>query len=195
MAVRPILRFPDPKLRQRSVELDAPRATQGFQGFEDEVRQLVADMAETMEAANGAGLAAIQVGAPVRLFIIDGPVAGGAEDSPPKVFINPEILEISNEAQTGDEGCLSFPDIYVPVKRGMRAKVRAMDLDGNVFEAEGEGLFARALQHETDHLNGRLLIDQVGPVKREIIKRKLRKDAEAERAEAAERAGAARSAG
>jgi peptide deformylase len=182
MAVRPILRFPDPKLRQRSVELEAPT---------DELRQLVADMAETMIDANGAGLAAIQVGAPVRLFIVDGHVAGGAEESPPKVFLNPEILELSDESQTGDEGCLSFPGIYVPVKRGMRAKVRAMDLDGNVFEAEGEGLFARALQHETDHLNGRLLIDQVGPVKREIIKRKLRKDLEAERAEAAERSGAA----
>ena len=97
------------------------------------------------------------------------------------MFINPELVEISDEAQTGDEGCLSFPDIFVPVKRGMRAKVRARDLDGNLFEIEGEALFARALQHETDHLNGRLLIDQVGPVKREIIKRKLRKDAEAER--------------
>ena len=141
-------------------------------------------------AANGAGLAAIQVGVPVRLFIVDGHVTGGAEDSPPKVFINPEIVEISDEAQTGDEGCLSFPDIFVPVKRGMRAKVRARDLDGNVFEAEGEGLFARALQHETDHLNGRLLIDQVGPVKRELIKRKLRKDAEAEREEREDAAGA-----
>ena len=110
------------------------------------------------------------------------------------MFINPEIVEISDEAQTGDEGCLSFPDIFVPVKRGMRAKVRARDLDGNIFEVEGEGLYARALQHETDHLNGRLLIDQVGPVKRELIKRKLRKDAEAERRrrqeEAAERAAA-----
>jgi peptide deformylase len=103
------------------------------------------------------------------------------------VFINPELVGISEEAQTGDEGCLSFPGIYVPVKRGMRARVRARDLDGQVFEVEGEGLYARALQHETDHLNGRLLVDQVGPVKREIIKRKLRKDAEAERAEAAER--------
>ena len=115
-------------------------------------------------------------------------VAGGAEDAPPTVFINPELVEISDEAQTGDEGCLSFPGIFVPVKRGMRAKSGRCDLDGNVFEAEGEALFARAMQHETDHLNGRLLIDQVGPVKREIIKRKLRKDAEAEREEAAERA-------
>jgi peptide deformylase len=188
MALRPILRFPDAKLRQRSAEV-----TQ----VTDELRQLVADMGETMEDANGAGLAAIQVGAPVRLFIIEGAVAGGPEGSPPRVFINPEILEISQEAQTGDEGCLSFPGIFVPVKRGMKARVRAMDLDGNTFEAEGEALFARALQHETDHLNGRLLIDQVGPVKREIIKRKLRKDLEAEREEAAEAAekGGAASAG
>jgi peptide deformylase len=178
MAVRSILRFPEPRLRLRSAEI---------QEIDDGVRQLVADMAETMVDANGAGLAAIQVGAPLRLFIVEGHVTGGAEDSPPKVFINPELVEISQEAQTGDEGCLSFPDVYVPVKRGMRARIRALDLDGNVFEAEGEGLYARALQHETDHLNGRLLIDQVGPVKREIIKRKLRKDAEAERAEAADR--------
>jgi peptide deformylase len=175
MAVRGILRFPDSRLRQRSVEVEE---------VDDDVRQLVADMAETMAAANGAGLAAIQVGAPLRLFIIDGPVAGGAEDAPPRVFINPEVVAVSPESQTGDEGCLSFPGIYVPVKRGLRAKVRAMDLDGKTFEIEGEELFARALQHESDHLNGRLLIDQVGPVKREIIKRKLRKDLEAEREDA-----------
>lgn len=185
MATRTILRFPDSTLRQRSAEVTA---------VDDGLRQLVADMAETMVAAEGAGLAAIQVGAPVRLFIVEGHVAGGAEGSAPQVFINPEIVEISEEAQTGDEGCLSFPGIFVPVKRGMRARVRAMDLDGNTFEAEGEGLFARAIQHETDHLNGRLLIDQVGPVKRELIKRKLRKDAEAERQEGSERP-AARAAG
>src|SRR4051812_32973359 len=184
MAVRTILRFPDARLRQRSAEVV---------DFDDSVRQLVADMAETMAAANGAGLAAIQVGVPVRLYIVDGHVAGGAEDSPPKVFIDPEIVEISEESQTGDEGCLSFPDVFVPVKRGMRARVKARDLDGNLFEAEGEGLYARAMQHEGDHLNGRLLIDQVGPVKRELIKRKLRKDAEIEKEEredAAERAAA-----
>jgi peptide deformylase len=179
MSLRPILRFPDARLRQKSAEVKA---------VDDSVRQLVADMAETMAAADGAGLAAIQVGAPVRLFIVDGGVAGGPEGAPPKVFINPEIVSISPEAQTGDEGCLSFPGIFVPVKRGMRARVRAMDLDGQTFEMEGDALFARALQHETDHLNGRLLIDQVGPVKREIIKRKLRKDLEAEREEAEEQA-------
>jgi peptide deformylase len=180
MALRTILRFPDAKLRQRSLEVG---------DVDDDVRQLVADMTETMEAANGAGLAAIQVGAPVRLFIVDGAVAGGAEGSSPQVFINPEIVEVSPESQTGDEGCLSFPGIFVPVKRGMKARVRAVGLDGQVFEAEGEALFARALQHETDHLNGRLLIDQVGPVKREIIKRKLRKDLEAEREDAESDAG------
>jgi peptide deformylase len=182
MAVRSIIRFPDAKLRQRSVEIGE---------ITDDVRQLVADMAETMADANGAGLAAIQVGVPVRLFIVEGQVTGGEEDSPPKVFINPELVEISDEAQTGDEGCLSFPGIYVPVKRGMRAKIRARDLDGNVFEAEGSELYARAMQHETDHLNGRLLIDQVGPVKRELIKRRLRKEAEAEREEAEANRGAA----
>ena len=113
MAVRSILRFPDPRLRERSVDIGE---------IGDDVRQLVADMAETMVAANGAGLAAIQVGVPVRLYLVDGHVAGGAEDSPPRVFINPEIVEISDESQTGDEGCLSFPDVFVPVKRGMRAK-------------------------------------------------------------------------
>jgi peptide deformylase len=182
MAVRPILRFPDSRLRQTSVEVTA---------VDDDVRRLVADMADSMYAANGAGLAAIQVGSPLRIFIVDGGVAGGGEQDPPKVFINPKIIEISDEAQTGDEGCLSFPNIFVPVKRGMRARVTATDLDGNPFEVEGAELYARALQHETDHLNGRLLIDQVGPVKREIIKRKLRKDAEAAAAEESEDASSA----
>src|SRR6185295_2896099 len=137
MPLRPILRYPDPKLREKSRDVSS---------FDDDLRQLVTDMGETMFAAAGAGLAAIQVGVPLRLFIVDGPVAGGAEDAPPRVFINPEILEISKDSQTGDEGCLSFPGIYVPVKRGMRARVRAMDLDGNSFEMEGAELFARALQ-------------------------------------------------
>jgi peptide deformylase len=96
------------------------------------------------------------------------------------VLINPTLVSISDEAQTGDEGCLSFPGIFVPVKRGLRAKVRALDLEGKEFEVEGQALFARALQHESDHLAGKLLIDMVGPVKREIIKRKMRKEALAE---------------
>lgn len=180
MAIRPILRYPNVRLRETSVDVTT---------FDDELRKLVADMSETMYDSNGAGLAAIQVGVPLRLFIVDGPVAGGADDAPPRVFINPEIVSLSDEAQTGDEGCLSFPGIYIPVKRGMRARVRALDVDGNAFEVEGAELFARALQHENDHLAGRLLIDQCGPVKREIIKRKLRKEAEALAAETAEAVG------
>lgn len=175
MALRPILRYPDARLREKSQDVHT---------FGEDLRQLVVDMVETMFDSNGAGLAAIQVGVPLRLFIIDGPVAGDGEASGPRVFINPELIEISDEAQTGDEGCLSFPGIYVPVKRGMRARARALDVDGQPFEISGEALFARALQHENDHLIGKLLIDQCGPVKREIIKRKLRKEAEAEAAEA-----------
>jgi peptide deformylase len=171
MALRSILRYPDARLREKSRDITV---------FDDELRTLVADMAETMYDANGAGLAAIQVGAPLRMFIIDGGVAGDGETAPPRVFINPEIVELSDECQTGDEGCLSFPGIYVPVKRGMRALLRALDVDGKPFEIGGEALFARAMQHENDHLIGRLLIDQCGPVKREIIKRKMRKEAEAE---------------
>jgi peptide deformylase len=167
MAVRPILRFPDPLLRRISLSVET---------FDETLQQLVADMKDTMYLSEGAGLAAIQISEPLRLFIVDAEVAGRAADEPPLVLANPEIVSISEEEQTGDEGCLSFPGIFVPVKRGLRARVRAMDASGKVFEVEGEGLFARALQHEMDHLTGRLLIDMVGPVKRQIIKRKMRKE-------------------
>lgn len=171
MPIRPILRYPDPILRQVSKPVVS---------FDDSLRALAEDMKDTMYLAEGAGLAAIQVGEPLRLFIIDPEVAGRGPDDPPVVLANPELLEVSEEEQTGDEGCLSFPGIFVPVKRGMRAKVRAQDLDGKTFEIEGQGLLARAMQHEIDHLTGRLLIDMVGPVKRQIIKRKMRKENEAE---------------
>jgi peptide deformylase len=171
MAVRPILRFPDPRLRQISKSVTA---------FDEELVKLVTDMRDTMYIAEGAGLAAIQVGEPLRLFIIDPEVVGRTAEDPPLVVINPELLSISDEEQIGDEGCLSFPGIFVPVKRGMRARVRAQDLEGKLYEIEGAGLFARALQHENDHLVGRLLVDMVGPVKRQIIKRKMRKENEAE---------------
>jgi peptide deformylase len=171
MPVRPILRFPDPRLRQIS---------QPVTNFDASLRALVTDMKDTMYLAEGAGLAAIQIGEPLRLFIIDPEVAGRTADDPPLVLANPELLSISEEEQTGDEGCLSFPGIFVPVKRGQRARVRAQDVDGKSFEVEGEALFARALQHENDHLTGRLLVDMVGPVKRQIIKRKMRRESEKE---------------
>ncbi len=171
MPTRPILRYPDARLR---------KVSEPVVNFDDSLRALVADMKDTMYIAEGAGLAAIQVGEPLRLFIIDPEVAGHGPEEPPVVLANPVLVEISEEEQTGDEGCLSFPGIFVPVKRGMRAKVRAQDVHGKTFEIEGQGLLARALQHETDHLTGRLLIDMVGPVKRQIIKRKMRKENEAE---------------
>lgn len=171
MAIRPILRYPDPLLRRASLPVES---------FGTGLHQLVADMKDTMYLAEGAGLAAIEVGEPLRLFIIDAEVAGRTAEEPPLVLANPEIVSLSEEEQTGDEGCLSFPGVFVPVKRGQRARVRAQDADGKTFEVEGEALFARALQHEIDHLTGRLLIDMVGPVKRQIIKRKMRKESQTE---------------
>jgi len=171
MAVLPVLRFPDPRLRETSRDVVA---------FDDDLKRLVADMTDTMYMSEGAGLAAIQVGVPLRLFLIDPQVAGRHPTDPPLVFINPEIVQLSEEAQTGDEGCLSFPGIFVPVKRAMTAEIKALDIEGKSFSLQGSGLFARALQHEHDHLAGRLLIDMVGPVKRQIIRRKMRKEHEVE---------------
>lgn len=171
MAVRPIVKFPDPRLRQKTVPVAQ---------VTEEIRNLCRDLAETMFAANGAGIAAIQVGAKERIYLVDAAVAGGREEDSPVIFINPEIVWLSDEAETADEGCLSFPGIYVPIKRALKARVRAMNLDGQIFETEGEGLYARAMQHEGDHLTGRLLVDFVGPLKKEMIKRKLKREAERE---------------
>lgn len=171
MAVRPIVKYPDARLRQTSVAVKE---------VTPEIRKLVADMADTMYSANGAGIAAIQVGAPERIYLVDAAVAGGREEDPPVVLINPEITWLSEETITSDEGCLSFPGIFVPVKRALKARVRAMNLEGEMFELEREGLCARAFQHEGDHLTGKLLVDFVGPLKREMIKRKLKREAAAE---------------
>ena len=164
MALRPVLKFPDPTLRAPTVEVAE---------IDDRIRTLVADMTETMYAKHGAGLAAIQVGALERIYIVDALAAGRDPNDPPVVFINPKLEWLSDENESKDEGCLSFPGIYVPIKRSLKARVRALDLEGKEFVVEGENLFARALQHEDDHLNNRLLIDHVGPVKRQIIKRKM----------------------
>jgi peptide deformylase len=177
MALRPIVKYPDNFLRQPTaavVEVD------------DETKKLVADMVETMYSKNGAGLAAIQVGSNKKIFIVEASVAGGDENDHPIVFINPTIEWLSDDTETSDEGCLSFPGIYVPIKRSLRARVRATGLDGQEFVAEGEGLYARAMQHENDHLLNKLLIDYVGPLKRQMIKRKMEKmtDEEAEELQA-----------
>lgn len=163
VALLEILKYPDERLRQKTLPIER---------VDDEIRKLVADMTETMYAARGAGLAAIQVASDKRLYLIDAIIAGGKESDPPLVFINPEIIA-TDGTQEGEEGCLSFPTVFLQVTRALKVTTRAQDLDGNVFEATGEGLYARAMQHELDHINGKLLIDFAGPVKRRIIRRKM----------------------
>ena len=131
-----------------------------------------------MYAERGLGIAALQLGDPTRMFIVEPELAGRPKDQPPVAFVNPEVVFASDEQQKSDEGCLSFPNIYVQVERPMRTRVKAQDLDGNWFEIDGEGLMARCLLHENDHLTGKLLVDFVGPLKRQMIKRKLQKNAD-----------------
>lgn len=161
MALLPILSYPDPILREPALPVEK---------ITPEIRKLVEDMAETMYDAPGVGLAANQVGAKLRIFIID--IADEDEPSDLKVFINPEILE-RDGVQTYTEGCLSFPGITEDIKRAETVKVRAMNLDGATFEIEAEGLLAVAIQHEHDHLEGVLMIDKVNAVKRKLMSRKL----------------------
>src|SRR5690606_23272182 len=143
--------------------------------IDDGVRQLVQDLTDTMYALDGAGIAAPQVGRLERIFLLDGRVATGREDADPVVFINPEVVETGKGLALNEEGCLSFPGVFVEIKRPRWAKVRAMGLDGETFEWEGDGLLGRALQHEHDHLTGKLMIDLVGMVKKEMIKRKMKR--------------------
>jgi peptide deformylase len=175
MAVRPVVIWPDERLRQPSVAITTIDAS---------VRALYQDLVDSMYAENGLGIAALQLGDPRRMFIVEPKLAGRAETDPPVAFINPEVIETSDEMQDSEEGCLSFPDVYIKVKRPMRCKVRAMGLDGAIFEAEGSELFARCMLHENDHLTGKLLVDFVGPLKRQMIKKKLQKQKAADGDEA-----------
>lgn len=170
MALRPILKYPDPRLKQRA----EPVAV-----VDDDIRQLVDDMAETMYDAPGVGLAANQIGVMKRVFVID--IASEDEPSDLKVFINPEILETSGTL-TWEEGCLSFPGVMEEIRRAEHVKVRALDRDGKPFELEAEGLLAVAIQHENDHLNGVVMLDKLNAVKRKLLGRKL---AQQQRADAA----------
>ena len=171
MAIRTVLKYPNPRLR----ELCKP-AGDDMAGL----ASLVQDMTDSMYAAEGAGLAAIQIGEPVCLFIVEASITGRNPQEPPMVFIDPEIIELGPQIIDDEEGCLSFPGIFVPVKRSLRCRTRARDIAGNSFEIEGEGLFARAMQHEMDHLNGRLLADYVGRIKRKMIERRLAREEAAE---------------
>ncbi len=161
MAILDILHFPDPRLRRRA----APVAR-----VDDVIRRTVDDMFETMYAAPGIGLAAVQVNIPKRIIVIDV-----SEDKDrPLCLINPEILE-RDGVEEMDEGCLSVPGVYEKVQRAERIRVRALDREGEPFELEADGLLAVCIQHEIDHLDGKLFVDYLSPVKRERIRKKLEK--------------------
>lgn len=140
--------------------------------FDDELKQLVDDMFETMREARGVGLAAPQVGVSKRLFVMD--CSGGQDPAQRVALVNPEVVSVEGE-QLGEEGCLSFPGIYFNVKRELRAIVRAHDVNGELFEVDGSELIARCLLHETDHCDGIVFIDKMTTLKRQLVKRKIKK--------------------
>jgi peptide deformylase len=166
MALREIITLPDPRLRLPS----KPVA-----GINAEVRQLAADMLETMYAAPGIGLAAIQVGVPLRVITLD--LAKKDDPKAPQVFINAEIVSASEERATYEVGCLSIPDYYDEVERPAQVKVRYLDLEGAQHEVEASGLLATCLQHEIDHTNGVLFLDYLSKLKRDRVTKKFAKAA------------------
>lgn len=161
MALRPILHYPDPRLRRVATPVAA---------ITEDVRQLVADMAETMYQAPGIGLAAIQIGVADRVVVID--ISENRDQL--QVFINPQIVERDGE-QTIEEGCLSVPGIFESVTRAGHVRVRALDLAGQPFELEASGLLATCIQHEIDHLDGKVFVDYVSRLKQQRIRKKLEK--------------------
>jgi peptide deformylase len=166
MALRKILHYPDKRLRTAGLPVT---------DFGPDFQALVDDMIETMYAAPGVGLAAPQIGVSQRLFIID--IATG-EDQPSelRVFVNPEIVEAEGDIEW-EEGCLSFPGIHETLARKERVTVRALDRHGKSFELEADGLLAVAIQHENDHLDGRLMVDRMGMLRRRMVDRAMRKRA------------------
>jgi peptide deformylase len=162
MALRTILEFPDPRLRTRA---------QPVTRFDAELGRVIDDMLETMYAAPGIGLAATQIDVHQRLIVIDI----SAEHDEPLVLINPEILAREGEASM-EEGCLSVPGIFDEVKRSARVRVRAQDRSGQIFERDCEELLAVCIQHEMDHIEGRLFVDHLSQLKRERIRKKLEKE-------------------
>jgi peptide deformylase len=169
MAIRPILEAPDPVLRQVSSPVEA---------ITPEIQTLIDDMFETMYAAPGIGLAAVQVGVPKRILVIDLQDPEEEDGEPvrkPMVFINPEILSKSETPKPYQEGCLSVPDQYAEVERPDAIRARWLDRDGKVHEEELDGLLATCLQHEMDHLEGILFIDYLSRLKRDMILKKLAK--------------------
>lgn len=147
--------------------------------FDEDLASLVEDLFDSMRAAEGVGLAAPQIGQLRRVAVVD--VSQQIPEIPPAILINPRLLE-SSGSQVGEEGCLSFPSLYGDVERFARVKVASFDLEGKPVTYEGEGFFARALQHEIDHLDGKLFIDRLSPLKRQLMRgalKKLKKEGEA----------------
>ena len=176
MAIRPILEAPDPRLRTISVAVE---------GVDDELRTLIEDMFDTMYDAPGIGLAAIQVGVPKRVLVIDLQEAEDEEGKPvrkPRVFINPELYSPSDELSVYNEGCLSVPEQYAEVERPAAIHARWIDEKGEAHDEKLEGLLGTCLQHEMDHLEGVLFIDHLSRLKRDMLLKKLEKLRKANRA-------------
>jgi peptide deformylase len=168
MTIKPLIILPDPLLRQQSKPVET---------VDSEIQRLADDMLETMYDAPGIGLAAIQIGVPRRMLVID--LSRDDEENKPQVFINPEILKVSDEVSTYEEGCLSIPDYYAEVERPASLTVGYVDRDGKQQTVEADGLLATCLQHEVDHLNGVLFIDHISRLKRDMVIKKFTKLARA----------------
>ncbi len=166
MAILPILTLPDPILRKVSEPVER---------VDEELRQLMDDMLETMYAAPGVGLAAVQVGVPRRLVVLD--VSKDEEQAGPFFMTNPEIVALGPETRLHEEGCLSIPEVLVEIERATSVTVRYLDRLGEFTELTAEGLLATAIQHEINHLNGKLIIDFLSPLKRDMLVRKFKKQA------------------
>jgi peptide deformylase len=166
MALRDILTVPDARLKQVSKSVEG--------GVTDELRALMTDMLETMYAAPGIGLAAIQVGVPLRVIVMD--IAREGEDPQPRYFVNPVILEASEETKPYEEGCLSVPEVYDDIERPARCRLRYLDFHGNPVEEWAEDIYAVCIQHEMDHLEGTLFIDHLSRLKRERAIEKVKKN-------------------
>jgi peptide deformylase len=164
MAIRPILIAPDPRLKAVSAPVEKVDA---------EIRKLAEDMADSMYAAEGIGLAAVQIGVPKRVIVMDLDQKDGKKDW--RVFINPKITWASEEMATFEEGCLSVPEIWDDVERPARIRAEYLDLDGKRIEIEADGMLATCLQHEMDHLEGVLFIDHFSRLKRSMALKKLTK--------------------
>ena len=169
MALREIITVPNPLLKQVSTPVEG--------GVTDELRALMDDMLETMYEAPGIGLAAVQIGVPKRIIVMDLSKEEGVKE--PRHFVNPEILWASEETAPYEEGCLSVPEIYDEVERPARVKIRYLNYQGETIEEDAEGLFAVCIQHEMDHLDGVLFIDHLSRLKREQAVKKVKKQAKA----------------